>query len=57
MSVLSPARGYALWAPTYTETAVTALETTLADGFGVPLAGRRVLDVGCGIARRLRGAR
>ena len=57
MSVLSPARGYALWAPTYAETAVTALETTVADGFGVTLAGRRVLDVGCGIARRLRDAR
>ena len=56
MSVLSPARGYALWAPTYAETAVTALETKVADGFGVALAGQRVLDVGCGIAQRLREA-
>jgi len=57
VSLLSPARGYALWAPTYAETAVTALETTIVDGFGVTLAGQRVLDVGCGIARRLREAR
>jgi malonyl-CoA O-methyltransferase len=57
MSVLSPARGYALWAPTYGETAVTALESAAVESLGVPLAGRRVLDVGCGIARRLATAR
>jgi malonyl-CoA O-methyltransferase len=57
MSVLSPAQGYALWAPTYSETAVTALETSVTDSFGMTLEGRRVLDVGCGIARRLREAR
>ena len=58
MSLLSPAEGYALWAPTYAaETAVSALEASVDGSFGVPLAGRRVLDVGCGIARRLAPAR
>lgn len=57
MSVLSPARGYALWAPTYGETAVTVLEASAVEALGVPLVGRRVLDVGCGNARRLAGAR
>lgn len=58
MSVLPAARGYALWAPTYAaETAVSALEALVVDAFDVPLRGRRVLDVGCGIARRLSCAR
>jgi len=57
MSLLSPARGYALWAPTYSETAVSALESSVVGALGVPLRGRRVLDVGCGIARRLADAR
>ena len=58
MTLLSAARGYALWAPSYAaETAVSALEASVVDSFGVPLAGRRVLDVGCGIARRLSDAR
>jgi malonyl-CoA O-methyltransferase len=56
-SVLSPAQGYALWAPTYGETAVTVLEAAAVESLGLSLAGRRVLDVGCGIARRLAGAR
>ena len=58
MSVLTAARAYALWAPTYAaETVVSALERAAVDSFAIPLAGRRVLDVGCGIARRLREAR
>lgn len=58
MTTLDPAAGYALWAPTYAaETAVSALEAAAVASFGVPLAGRRVLDVGCGIARRLAQAR
>ena len=58
MTVLGPARGYALWAPTYSvETAVSALEASVVAAFGESLAGKRVLDVGCGIARRLLAAR
>lgn len=53
MTVLSPARGYALWAPTYDETAVSALESQVVNALEVPLRGRRLLDAGCGIARRL----
>ena len=56
--MLDAARGYALWAPTYSaETAVSALDALVVASLGKPLAGRRVLDVGCGIARRLRHAR
>jgi malonyl-CoA O-methyltransferase len=58
MTMLEAARGYALWAPTYSaETAVSALEASVVASFGESLAGRRVLDVGCGIARRLLDAR
>jgi malonyl-CoA O-methyltransferase len=58
MTLLEAARGYALWAPTYSaETAVSALETSVVASFGEALAGRRVLDVGCGVARRLLDAR
>ena len=54
MTMLQPAHGYALWAPTYSaETAVSALEATVVASFGGSLADKRVLDVGCGIARRL----
>jgi len=58
MTILAPAQGYALWAPTYAaETAVSALEASLVASLDLPLAGKRVLDVGCGIARRLAMAR
>ena len=57
MGVLSPAQGYALWAPSYVETAVTVLETAAVQAHGPPLAGRRVLDAGCGNGRRLANAR
>ena len=57
MSVLSPARGYALWAPSYAETAVSALESAAVDSLGVSLRGGRVLDAGCGNGRRLANAR
>jgi malonyl-CoA O-methyltransferase len=58
VSALTAARGYALWAPTYaTETVVSALERVAVDSFDTPLVGRSLLDVGCGIARRLAPAR
>jgi malonyl-CoA O-methyltransferase len=58
MSILSASQGYTLWAPTYSvATAVSALEASVVASLDVPLAGKRVLDVGCGIARRLATAR
>ena len=57
MRVLTPAEGYALWAPAYAETAVTALESAAVASLDVVLAGRRVLDAGCGNGRRLVHAR
>jgi malonyl-CoA O-methyltransferase len=58
VTILAPAQGYALWAPTYAaETAVSALEASVVASLDVPLRGKRVLDVGCGIARRLGAAR
>ena len=58
MTLLEPAQGYALWAPTYSaETAVSALEASVVASFDESLVGKRVLDVGCGIARRLLDAR
>ena len=58
MTTLAPAQGYALWASTYsTETAVSALEASVVASLDLPLRAKRVLDVGCGIARRLVAAR
>jgi malonyl-CoA O-methyltransferase len=57
MRVLSPAQGYALWAPAYAETVVTVLESAALESLGVPLAGRRLLDAGCDTGRRLARAR
>lgn len=58
MTALAPADAYALWAPSYgAETAVSALESSIVSSLGVDLRGKRVLDAGCGIARRLRDAR
>jgi len=58
MITLPAAQGYALWAPTYAaETVVSALEATTVSSFAVSLDGRRVLDAGCGVGRRLRDAR
>jgi len=52
--VLSPAEGYAGWAPTYErETAVSMLEEALVSAMTPPLGGRRLLDVGCGTGRRM----
>ena len=58
MTALSPADAYTLWAPSYSaETAISALEYTAVECLGVDVRGRRLLDVGCGIARRLTQAR
>jgi malonyl-CoA O-methyltransferase len=55
---LSPAAGYRLWAATYAEeTAVSALEDRVVRDLLPEPTGRRLLDVGCGVGRRLRGAR
>jgi malonyl-CoA O-methyltransferase len=55
-----PAReAYRLWAPRYAaETAVSALEDAGVRQVTPPVAGRALIDVGCGIGRRLpHGAR
>jgi len=51
---LSPREGYRLWAPSYEEeTAVSALEDRVFRGVAPDVAGRRLLDVGCGTGRRI----
>ena len=58
MSTLPPAEAYTLWAPRYaTETVISALEYVAVESLAVELRGRRLLDVGCGVARRLTQAR
>ena len=54
ISKLNPREAYALWAPSYSdETAVSLLEDQLVRRLAPPLAGRRLLDVGCGTGRRM----
>jgi malonyl-CoA O-methyltransferase len=50
-----PAReAYRLWAPRYAaETAVSALEDAAVRRVTPPVAGRALIDIGCGIGRRL----
>lgn len=58
MTALRPAEAYALWAPSYSaETVISALDYVAVESLGVELRGRRLLDVGCGVARRLTQAR
>jgi malonyl-CoA O-methyltransferase len=55
MNALSVREGYRLWAPTYSdETAISFLDNKLVLGMTPPLAGLRLLDAGCGTARRVR---
>lgn len=55
MTSLAAREGYRLWAPTYeAETAVSRLEALTVAELGIVTDGRRILDVGCGTARRLR---
>ncbi len=57
MTVLAPRDGYRLWAQTYAaETAISIIEDELARDLSPPLAGKRLLDAGCGTGRRLHGA-
>lgn len=54
MTVLDVREGYGRWAATYQgETAISYLETRLADALTPPLTGLRLLDAGCGVGRRL----
>lgn len=57
MRPLRASEGYRLWAATYSdETAISYLEDKLVTAMTPPLAGLRLLDAGCGTARRLRAS-
>jgi malonyl-CoA O-methyltransferase len=52
---LPPREAYRLWAPVYEgETAVSFVDDRLVAALTPALAGRRLLDAGCGTGRRLR---
>jgi malonyl-CoA O-methyltransferase len=54
--MLSAREAYRLWAPTYTgENAVCMLENQLVEAMTPSLAGKSLLDAGCGIGLRLHG--
>jgi malonyl-CoA O-methyltransferase len=54
IAVLNPAEGYARWAPTYErETIVSLLDEQIVPPLTPPLAGLRLLDIGCGTGRRM----
>jgi malonyl-CoA O-methyltransferase len=54
VNTLSAREAYKLWAPTYAqETTVSAIENEVVTRLAIPTAGKRLLDAGCGIARRL----
>ena len=58
MSALGPAEAYSLWAPNYAaETVISALEYVAVESLSVDVRNRRLLDVGCGVARRMTQAR
>lgn len=52
--MLDAVTAYRLWAPSYSaENAVSAIEDRLVRELTPPLAGKRLLDAGCGTGRRL----
>jgi malonyl-CoA O-methyltransferase len=52
---LAPREAYRIWAPRYeAETAISFVDDRLVRELTPPLAGLRLLDAGCGTARRLR---
>ena len=54
MTPLAAHEAYRLWAPTYAaETAISFLDEDLARALVPPLDGKRLLDAGCGTARRI----
>jgi len=56
MTVLRAADAYHAWAPHYAaETAVSRLEAFTVDALVLPVRCDWLLDVGCGLARRLQG--
>ena len=58
MGALGPAEAYSLWAPHYAaETVISALEYVAVESLSVDVRNRRLLDVGCGVARRMTQAR
>ena len=58
MKAMEPQDAYRLWAPTYAaETVVSFLDEELAVALSPALAGKRLLDAGCGTGRRLVKAR
>lgn len=55
MAELSVREAYRIWAPDYTaETAISQLEDDLVGAMTPSLAGKRLLDAGCGTGRRMR---
>jgi malonyl-CoA O-methyltransferase len=57
MNAVNVRDGYRLWAPSYSdETPISYLEDKLVAAMTPPLAGLRLLDAGCGTARRVRRA-
>ena len=56
MTALDAREGYRRWAPGYSEeTAISHLDDQLVGAMTPSLTGLRLLDAGCGTARRLRG--
>jgi malonyl-CoA O-methyltransferase len=54
MIALAPRDAYRLWAPTYhRETAISFLDEKLTIELSPDCAGKRLLDAGCGVGRRL----